>query len=295
MVFSRTALFVLLGTSMVSTAVFTPSNAEAYIPSSQTIINRLVKNNGRGHYLIEQEVHFRNATEPLVLREKWIVAHGDAMRVIVTSAQGSGESARYDIVYEDGRRSAPTLESANPTLKGSSVSPEFLETFLHARSRGGFNDALVRAKIVPTTFFKNRPRYTKLEQIKHEQEPLVRLGRTSGVVSWIFGQPTPASAKANPQAWIEQDAFLLRKVRFPSEAEATFDRYTNYPGSLKFPRERVVTWGNNDVLIRVLSAKPLSASQAASYLKPSSIGPNELRAARLPALPAVKEFYTRFR
>lgn len=266
--------------------------AQAYIPHSQTIVGRLVRNSGKGTYVIDQEVQFRTAGEPLSLRERWVVENGETMRLSVSGPQAAknAEPIRYEANYAAGRRTAPDLitPGAIQQNKTTALSSEFIEGLFHSRSAGGFFTALNRSRILAPGTLRDRPRFSKAEQAKYPPEPYVRLGRTAGVVTWILGDATPAQAsRLNPAAWIEQDAFQLRRLRFPSEAEVSADRFTSYPNSLRLPRERTVTWGNNSVLIRVLSVKQVSQAPA----RETSAG----KGTHLPDIAQVKEFYSRFR
>lgn len=277
---------ILLFSSVCS--FLTAFSAHAYIPHSQTIVGRLVRNSGRGSYTIEQEVQFRTAGEPLTLRERWVIENGETMRLTVSGPQvKNAEPIRYEANYTGGRRTAPDLTTSTTMnqTKTTALSSEFVEGLFHSRSSGGFFTALNRARILQPGQLRERPRITKIDTAKYPPEPYVRLGRTAGVVTWIFGDATPAQAqRLSPAAWIEQDAFQLRRVRFPSEAEVSADRFTSYPNSLRFPRERTVTWGNNSVLIRVLSVK-----QGATSARETAKGTH------LPDIAQVKEFYSRFR
>ena len=273
--------------ALLALVAFASSIAEAYIPHSHTIVGRLVRNNGKGTYVIEQEVQFRTAGDPLTLRERWVVENGETMRLLVSSpSKAGGEPVYFEASYSGGRKSAPDAFTLQPA-KSATLSPEFAEGLFHARSTSGFLTALHRARIVPPGSLRDRPRFSKIEQVKYNPEPNVRLGRTSGVVTWIFGEATPVSAgKLSPAAWVEQDAFLLRRIRFPSEAEVTADRFASYANNLKLPRERTITWGNNSALIRVLSVRQTS--------QPPAREPGT-KTTHLPDIAQVREFYSRFR
>ena len=279
----RTSLFFF---SLVSTAT-----AFAYLPNSHTIIGRLVRNNGKGSYVIDQEVQFRTSGDPLVLREHWTVENGENMRVLVTApaVKGGADAIHFEAIYRDGKRWAPDLTATPAIPRTGAMSPEFFEGLFHTRSTSGFIGALRRSRVVGMDALRPRQPVTKLDNLNHNPEPDVRLGRTSGVVAWIFGDPSPIqpNSKLSPAAWIEQDAFLLRRIRYPSEAEVAADHFTSYSTSLRLPRERTVTWGNNSALIRILSVKQVSSlpNREASATK----------ATNLPDLAQVKEFYSRFR
>lgn len=285
--------FSFVATSAFVAATLITSSSLAFLPSSRTIVSRTVKNHGKGLYAIEQEVQIRTALDPIVLRERWIVENGENLRLTVSAPKGAAEAARYDVVYREGKKTSPDLKGGLSTTR---LPAEFLESFSHARSGKGLLDAFVRSGVVPGSFLKERPRTVKAGNFTYFPEPLVRLGRSSGVVAWAIGEATPVNgSKQKPGAWIEQDAFLLRRLRFPSEAEMFADKHSTYAGALKLPRERTITWGTNSAVIRVISAKPVNPAQAGSFLLPSSITQAEAKAARLPDQPQVREFYSRFR
>ncbi|MES2965731.1 MAG: hypothetical protein V4760_17750 [Bdellovibrionota bacterium] len=290
----RIVKLALLNFALVSFFLMTSvSTASAYVPSSRTIVGRLVRNVGKGIFAIEQDVNFRTVGEGLTLRERWVVENGESMRLTVLSPQANAQSVRLDVLYKDGKRLGPDMKGG---FKSTAMPAESIEPFFHARSSKGFLDAITRSGLVPSSFPVARPAFNVNAKTQPPVTPeaFVRLGRVAGAVAYVFGEPTPAeSPKAMPGVWIEQDAFLLRKLRFPSEAEVTADRHSAQAG-LRFPRTRVVTWGSNTAEIRVVSVKSLSAAQAASFLNQNSFQA-DLKNARLPTDEQVKEFYSRFR
>ncbi len=274
--------------------LFFASTAAAYVPSSRTIVSRLVRNDGKGIYAIEQDVNFRGVGEGLTLRERWVVENGDSMRLTVLSTSAGAQiPVRLDVLYKDGRRIGPDMKGA---IKITGVPLEAIEPFFHARTSKGFLDAITRAGLVPSGFPLAKPAFNinaKTQPVP-APESFVRLGRVAGFVAYVFGEPTPPeSTKALPGVWIEQDSFVLRKLRFPSESEITADRHSSQAG-LRFPRTRVVTWGSNTVEIRVVSVKPLTAPQAAPFLSSATLQA-DAKNTRLPTDEQVKEFYSRFR
>jgi hypothetical protein len=266
--------------------------AQAYIPHSRTIAARLARNNGKGSYAIEQEIQFRTGTDTATLRERWIVENGETMRLWVSAP--AGQPARYDAVYRDGKRTAPDFAG---NIRTTAVPSEFIERYSHARTSTDFLGALVRAQIVPQSFLRERPKFT-MASAKAEVQPEahVRLARFGGVVNYVFGEPTsPDASKDLPGAWIAQDAFELRKLRFPSQAEFTADQYGVQAGTMRFPNQRVVTWNEHTAIIRLISVKAVDAKTASAALNPASITMMEAKAAKLPDQAQVREFYSRFR
>ena len=98
----RALVFTMLLASLLVSLLVT-SDAKAYLPSSRTIANRVVKNHGRGYYAIEQEVQIRTASEPVILRERWVVENGENMRLTVASPKSAQEAVRFDAIYRGGK------------------------------------------------------------------------------------------------------------------------------------------------------------------------------------------------
>ena len=297
--FSLTPLLKFLPIALfVAASLFMTATAHCYLPNSRTIAGRVAKNDGKGIYAIEQDVYFRTTTDGMTLHERWIVESGENMRLTVTSPAASAQNIRYDVVYRDGKRTLPDLRGA---AKTTALTNEFTEWMFHSRTQKSFFDALIHAGIVPNWFPKERPRAivnaNTLPNAKFlpGAEPLVRLGRTAGVVAYVFGEPTPSDAeKSLAGAWIEQDAFVVRKLRFPTEAEVTASRHSIQAGGLRFPRDRVISWNGHAAEVRLVSAKLVTAQSTAALLNPAAIA-NEAKSARLPADDQVREFYSRFR
>jgi hypothetical protein len=271
------------------------SKAHSAIPSSRTILGRLARNNGKGAYIIEQEIVFHAAGEPVTLRERWYVENGDNMRLVVYSPKGgnkSSEDIHFDVIYHGNHRTAPDLKGG---VKSSGLPLEFIENFAHIRSTPAFESAFARAGIIPADFGTGKSHWSPNQRNANAPESLVRLGRYGGVVNYVFGEATPTDAKKNsPGVWIEQDSFVLRRLRFPSEAEVTFDRHAAQGAALRLARERTVSWENNSAVIHVTLVKAVAIAQVQRMLDTSSVS-SEAAVARLPDQAQVREFYSRFR
>ncbi len=306
----NTRIFTALGLMAIAFSFCPP--ATAAIPNSRTIVTRLAKNSGRGVYVVDQEVRF-SGPEGLVLRERWLVQNAESMRLTV-QGEKSGEF-RYDALYRDGRRTSTTpalLFSTDPTKtepgkdpRTLNVGADFFEPYLYFRSSAKFLEYFVRSKILPPSAnSKERAKIGNIATYKPVPEVGVRLGRTSGVVAWVFGEPTPVDGKTSfPGAWIEQDTFLLRKLRLLSQAEMTLGEHAAAGAGLKLARERVIVWQSNDpsvlepraATIKVLSVKNLPEKSLAPQFLSASISASDLKAARLPDAAVAREFYSRFR
>lgn len=298
------------------------NHAEAAIPHSRTILSRLARNNGRGVYVVEQELRFSGA-DGIVLKEKWLVQNAESMRLVVTST--SPGEYRFDALYRDKHRSSssplaliPNQPTGEPSkkIRVQALPHDFFEPYLYFRTTAKYLEYFVRAKILPPSALRDRPQIGNINTYKPIEERGVRLGKTAGTVAWVFGEPTPVDASIDyPGAWVEQDTFLLRKVRLPSQAEMVLSEHTTGKGGIHLPHEQSISWTSSEltpstnsvstqqpkadgamaVTIKVLSVKQYPDRSLAPQFLASSITPQELQAAKLPDVNIVREFYTRFR
>lgn len=262
--------------------------AAAALPPSRMIFQRLAENSGSGSYTIEQEVQIPNGAEPLVLKETWVIDSDRSMRVTVQPMQDPKDSVHLQILYVGGQRwilrDGTKLSSTPPT--------EFVEKIFHLRSLESAGSSFTSLGILPPNALQKRPLPKKSEDIKHDGEDFVRLGRTDGVIAWAFGQPAPPQGEGPAGLWIEQDQFVIRKLRWSTGAEVSAESYSTYARGLQFPRLRTLRWGNQSVQIRVLSVsgKGLALSMSSLDVPWKIHGLEQQPAQRL-----IEEFYSRFR
>jgi hypothetical protein len=270
--------------TIVLSLVFASVAAHAYIPHSRTILGRLARNQGKGSYAIEQDVEFKDGNETIKLRERWIVDNSQTMRLSVT-----GAGAKYEAVYKNKVRVAPDLKGG---WTNGAPSAEFTEPYFFARSSAEYLRLFLNAGILPASFAKERPPFRPEAKDPYPPEPLVRLGRVEGVVAYEFGTPTVGD-ESKPGVWIEQDSFLLRKLRFPSNAEIVASHFGNYDSNLKLAKDRHIVWNGKAADVHVVSVKSIPAAQAQKLLASTTLSANDAREAHLPDV--AKEFYSRFR
>ena len=123
----------------------------------------------------------------------------------------------------------------------------------------------------------------------YSPEPWVRLGRVGGSISFVLGEP-----KATPTLWIEQDSFLLQRIRFGSQAEIVVDENREQTSDLTFPQLRRYLWNQHSVLVRTLSVAPITIGpKTKPLMSPQSL--TQEKSNSLPEETMVQEFYSRFR
>jgi hypothetical protein len=263
----------------------------AYIPPTRMILQRTSENAGSGIYAIEQEVQFSNAQDSLFLKETWLVENDHSMRLTVTGTKDLRDQIKMQFVYAGGLRW--NLGNGRESRR---LSEDFLEKYFHFRTTEHLATALMQIKVLPPSALAKKPLPRNVEAIKYEPEDFVRLSRTGGVVNYAYGVPSATDANPNPGIWIEQDQFLIRKLRLPSQVEVTADNYNPYARSLNFPKNRTVRWGQNAVTIRLIGISAKTGATPAHF-QPASLD-SPLKTDGLnnqPARDVVLDFYSRFR
>ena len=99
-----------------------------------------------------------------------------------------------------------------------------------------------------------------------------------------------------PGLWIEQDKFLIRKLRFQSGVEVLAKEYGDYSRGLKFPKIRILNNKGISIPIRVLKINGLPSNNKVLKKKMSL---QSLRSSQTQQMEIkdslIEEFYTRFR
>lgn len=270
-----------------------PLLVHAYILPTRTILQKVSENAGSGIYAIEQEVQFSNGEETLAVKETWLIDSDRTMRLTVSGGKDLQNSFKLQFIYNGGQK----WSMINNNRKSETLSVDFLERFLNFRTPEGLANVLAHLKIAPATAYQKKPVAKSNGEYTHEPESWVRFSRTGGVVTYAFGTPTAADQEASqPGIWIEQDNFVVRKLRLPTQVEMSANDYNQFTKGLFYPRSRTIRWGNNTVTIRLISASARPQT-AVGLFQPSSLDSN-LKwdgIKDLPAKDVITEFYTRFR
>jgi hypothetical protein len=268
------------------------SLSQAYMLPTKIILQKTAENSGFGVYSMEQEVQFQNGAEILSLRENWLIENDRTMRVTVTGTKDLQSQIRMQFLYAGGQR----YEFNGSSRSGKKMPEDFFERFLNFRSADSFANALVNLRLIPASAMSKKiPKNGN--EFKNEAEPFVRYSRVGGVVAYAFGEPTaPGKETADPGVWIEQDQFVVRKVRLSSQAEMTADNYTQFAKGLNYPRQRTIRWGTHSANIRLISASAKPGNSSALFQANSlDITPRTEGLNNIPAKDAILEFYSRFR
>lgn len=269
----------------------------AAIPDYHMIMSRAAENHGRGIYMIEQDVVFRGDPDPLVVKETWWIAGENAMRVTFEGRGSLKGLIHGAIVYEDNQKH---WREEGGALKTARLGDEWFEPFWHFRFSKNIKPKLVSLKIAPPESLKPRAISVKDgTEFTYAPQNFMRLARTGGTVSYAIGTPSdPESATGAPGLWIEQDQFVVQKIRLPTNVLIRGEQFNKYSEDFWLPRTRTVAWGPNAVQLHVGNVRSMKKAKSASnmlLIKSLDVQKNPSLVVRWPEQDLIREFYQRFR
>lgn len=270
---------------------FVTMSARAALPPARFIASELVKNSGNGIYQVEQDVQFATSGEPLVLRETWWIENENTMRLQVTGLRELKDQFHLQYIYQNGQRIGNSAQGK----MAKKVTEDFVEKYFHYRSSERLLNDLIGLKILPPAALQRRT-WKSSKEIEYRPESFVRFARTGGSISYAFGVPAPVEGTEPPGLWVEQDNFVLRKLRLPSQVEVIAEKYVPSSKGLMFPRARTIRVGANTIQIQTLSVVSRTGLKPDFFQSSSLNQVNRMDGLENPALKAaVEDFYLRLR
>lgn len=255
------------------------------------VVNEWAKNSGSGAYLIEQDVLFPTAGEPLVLRETWWIENENSMRLQVTGTRDQKEQVKLQYIYTGSTRYG-LLSSGKVQKK---IGDDFIEKYFHFRSQERLLNQLVQLKVLPSGVLSKRL-IRNIKEAEPRPEANIHLGRIGGTTSFVFGAPSPVEGGASPGFWVEQDTYYLKKLRLPSQVEVIAQNHILASKGMAFPKQRTVRWNSSTVNIQTFNVASKSGLKS-DFFSPQALETvNRFDGIDNPALKSiVEEFYLRFR
>lgn len=254
----------------------------AYIPPLKMILDRTSENAGSGVYAIETELQFTDGTNEAAVKESWLVENDRNMRLTVTGLKDL-KGLKLTYVYDNGLKWAMKGQKR----ESQPLSNDFLEHWHHIRNSDALSTYLTQAKLIPEFKKEKQSRAVFEESILH-------LSRTEGAINYAIGEVNKDALM--PKIWIEQDFFVIRKLRLPNQTELEFENYKSYSKGLNYPKSKLIRWGQNRVSVNTLSVVPKTGNLSAQLSPQSLDSANQSETLYSHPLKSVLEdFYTRFR
>jgi hypothetical protein len=269
-------------------SLFLVRPAQAYIPEYSLIASQAADQHGsHGAFEISQLVVFRKDGESYSVHEDWIVE--DENRMLVTF-EGRGPLkglVQGRILYLGTQK-----YFYNNGVMRQRLGEEWLKPFLHFRSSKYLRSRLVALNIAPPESLHNRPPLDTKSKIKYQAPGFIRLSRVGGTICYAVGRP-PVNGET-PTAWIEQDQFVLRKLKTAHGVTFKASDYSENKPGLWYPSQMSYAFGGFTVEIQTLQVKYLGRIKSNDpRFKLASLKKEE--PLKLPDLDGLRDFYQRFR
>lgn len=248
------------------------STAMAYIPPTRMLLEKLTDNSGKTGYEIVKEVRI-NATVPLIYKEVWQIENERTLRVTISPADA--KSPTMQILYVGGQKII--VNGKNRETRKMPI--ELTERVFHFRSAENLAAYLANLQILSSAI---------------GNLDFARLNRSQGVVNYGLGKKSDSEAsQLYPYLWIEQDRFVVRKLRYESGVEITADGYVSHPKGLYHPESISLMWGDSAARVRTLSV--ISKKWPPQTFQSSSLENSQSFLQTALSNPKAAEFYSRFR
>ncbi|MBX7231723.1 MAG: hypothetical protein K1X29_06520 [Bdellovibrionales bacterium] len=271
------------------------SLAAAYIPEYNLILSKTAEQHGSGLYQIDQDVIFHVTDEPLVVHETWWIANENMMKVQIEGRNSLKGIVQGVLIYDQQKK-----YWFDNTVQSKRLGEDWIEPYFYFRVSKNMKNHLVAVKITPPTSLKDRVTIpSPTGEFKYQPQPFIGLSRVLGSISYVIGIPAkdPSSGYTSG-IWIEQDQFVVRKLKLPSQATVTTEDYFRQPEGLWLPKTRSVTWENKSVQIQLNRVQTLGKNnfKNGELFKTSSLEKKQnTPSPKWSDQDLIREFYNRFR
>jgi hypothetical protein len=253
--------------------------SHAFIPRASYVLDRLVSNYGKPPYEINLDVEIAAEPEALTFKETWIVIDQNNMSLKITGTKSLKGLVEGLINYRNGSRQS--------TLKAQSEAV-FFEPFFHAKNVEDFVKLAAEYRLLPKNALAKKP-YKNPKTNEVIFEPFVRFARLSGLSNYLYFDPSQPTGSAG--FWIEQDSFLLKKIKIKDGLEMEISKSSQFARGITYPSERTVKWGQEVARLRTSSVVARAKEGFVSGQPTFKIDTQILSDQRQ----KIEEFYSKFR
>ena len=248
--------------------IFLPSLSFSFIPPIGFILEKSAKTTGKEIYSIDQEVIFNVLGEEVIVKENWLV-EGD--KNLKLSAYGQG-ALKQNVSIHTVYNSKVKTQFLGATRQSVALTTDFFQKYFFIRSSGSFTSYLSDLSISPE----------------------VRISRVDGRIGYALGKPT--ETRYHPQIWIDQEEFMVRKIRLPSETEVELSDFQEVKAGFQIARTQKITWGGVSATVKVMKVTPKPKESLNAFYPQYLDTPSVLSFPDTNAMSdVITNFYKRFR
>lgn len=265
----KSALRLTLVTTILSFSLLSPSVGWTFVLPLEFVVKKTVAKTGRTSISIDQEVTFKVGKDSLKTQENWLIEGDRNLKVSAAGLEPYKENVKVNSLFNTKQKT----QVAGKTKVQTSIGHDFYQRLMFIRSSDSFMQYLRELGISEKT----------------------RLSKTDGRVCIAIGEPSQGENKS-PQIWIDQDDFLIRKIRMPSGTEISFSDYVNVKDEFWIAKTQVIKWAGATATVKVKSYSVKNAASLQQFFPQSFDTPTELAFNESSSLAqVVEDFYKRFR
>lgn len=240
-----------------------------YVLPLDVILSKSVAHSGNQIFSVEQDVIFTFDAEDFIIRETWLIEGDKNLKLSAVGVGPLKDLFRLVTVYNSKSKTTLFGKTKQTVLTNS----DFFERYVSIRSTDSFRNYLALLSIAPS----------------------VRLSRAGGTTAFAVGEPSTGDITM-PHFWMDQNTFHIKKIRFLSESEVSFDDYNLYGKTIYYPKTKKVSWGQQNVTIKVRQVSLKTGASLASFYPQKLDQPSEITLTTKGNVGIViQDFYKRFR
>lgn len=265
----KSALRLTLVTTILAFSFIIPSTGWTFVLPLDFVVKKTVAKTGRSPISIDQEITFKAGKDSLKTQENWLIEGDRNLKVSAFGLEPYKENIKVNSLFNSKQKTQVLGKTKTQTAVGN----DFYQRLLFIRSSDSFMQYLRELGISEKT----------------------RLSRADGRVSIAIGRPSQGEDKS-PQIWIDQDEFLIRKIRMPSGTEISLSDYVKVNDDFWIAKTQVIKWAGVTATVKVKNFSVKNAATIQQFYPQNFEAPTELAFNESSSIAqVVEDFYKRFR
>ena len=244
------------------------STSWSYVLPTDFLLYKVVQKTGRQLVSIDYEVHFKNDKEQIKTFETWFIDGDKNLKVSATGADKYKDSIRISSLYTSKNK----IQVSGKVKNNQNIPSDFFQRILFSRNSETLITYLKDQKITFTT----------------------KLSRADGRICIALGESS-INESSFPMVWVDQDDFLIRKIRLASGAEVSLSDYIKIADDFWLAKKQTLTWAGSTVTILVKGYATKLNNRTQHFLSQDFNQPSELSFVEsTPLTQVIEDFYKRF-
>ncbi|AZZ38098.1 hypothetical protein CIK05_15250 [Bdellovibrio sp. qaytius] len=265
----KSALRLTLVSTLFVFSLITTSTAWTFVLPLDFVVKKSVAKTGRTSISIDQEVTFKVGKDTLKTQENWLIEGDRNLKVSATGLEPFKENVKVNSLFNSKQKT----QIIGKTKSQSPVGHDFYQRLMFVRSSDSFMQYIRELGISEKT----------------------RLSKAEGRICIAIGDSSQGDSKS-PQIWIDQDDFLIRKIRMPSGTEINLSDYVKAGDDFWIAKTQTIKWAGATATIKVKSFSTKNAATITQFYPQNFEQPTELAFNEASSIAqVVEDFYKRFR